>query len=55
MIKKFKVDLDKLMKYRGKHCPCNIMKNDKTICPCDLFCKKGKCICGVFNEVLWSF
>lgn len=49
--KKYKIDFKKLKEYRGKHCPCNFMKDDSTICPCDLFCDKGKCICGVYKEV----
>jgi len=50
-MKKYIIDFEKLAKYKGKHCPCNMMKDDSTICPCDLFCQKGKCICGVFKEV----
>jgi len=47
----YTIDLKKLKDYKGKHCPCRLIKNNTTICPCDEFCEKGVCICGIFKKV----
>lgn len=36
------------IKKRNGHCPCRIMADDTTLCPCDEFVKTGKCKCRLF-------
>lgn len=42
--------LDKVDKNDG-YCPCMIVKNENTICPCKGMRTRGKCICGLYKEV----
>ena len=33
------------------HCPCAIVKDETTLCPCDEFTKNQKCICGMYEKI----
>lgn len=30
------------------HCPCRVLVDDTTICPCDDFVQNGNCKCNLF-------
>lgn len=36
---------------KDKHCPCSIIKDDTTICPCDKCRNENECHCGFFEVV----
>lgn len=41
-------------KYGKKYCPCNINRNDDTVCMCKTFMEQsypGECPCGRFVKV----
>lgn len=45
---------DKKIKYGKKYCPCALINNEDTICPCKEFREKrdfGECHCGKFIKV----
>ena len=33
------------------HCPCAIVKDETTLCPCDNFINDKKCICGMYAKI----
>lgn len=33
------------------HCPCRVLKDDSTLCPCDEFIKNGICKCNLFVKI----
>lgn len=33
------------------HCPCAIVKEDTTLCPCDNFINDHECQCGMYKRV----
>lgn len=33
------------------HCPCAIVKDDTTLCPCDRFINDKECRCGMYEEI----
>lgn len=47
----YKIDLERLIQYRGKDCPCKINNGKDIICPCIDFCKTGDCKCRVFQKI----
>jgi len=30
------------------HCPCRVLKDDTTLCPCDDFVNNQNCVCKLF-------
>ena len=30
------------------HCPCRVLSDDTTLCPCDKFIQEGDCCCKLF-------
>ena len=39
--------IDGINKKNG-HCPCRVISNETTLCPCDEFMKDGICKCRLF-------
>jgi len=39
------------LKNRNGHCPCVLVEDDSSICPCLNFREGQKCICGLFIDV----
>lgn len=33
------------------HCPCRVIKDETTLCPCDEFVEKGICKCNLFIKI----
>lgn len=33
------------------HCPCQVISDDTTLCPCDKFVETGKCCCNLFIPI----
>lgn len=38
------------LKQRGNHCPCKLIQNEDTLCPCKEFLEQGvgECHCGLY-------
>jgi ferredoxin-thioredoxin reductase catalytic subunit len=36
------------MKYSKPYCPCVIIQNDETVCPCTTFRETQYCCCGLY-------
>lgn len=34
----------------GGYCPCSLVRNEDTKCPCKQFREEGKCHCGLYVE-----
>ena len=32
------------------HCPCQVDKNEDTVCPCKAYREKNECLCGLYVE-----
>lgn len=47
---KAKVLIELIEKCNG-HCPCAIVKDDTTLCPCDRFINDKECRCGMYEEI----
>lgn len=39
-----------LLKKDG-NCPCRVIKDETTLCPCDDFIKNGNCKCNLFVPI----
>lgn len=33
------------------HCPCAIVKDETTLCPCDNFTVNKECQCGMYKKI----
>lgn len=33
------------------HCPCQVISDDTTLCPCDKFVNTGNCCCKLFIPI----
>ena len=33
------------------HCPCAIVKDESTLCPCDSFINDKECTCGMYEKI----
>lgn len=33
------------------HCPCAIVKDETTLCPCDNFINEKDCKCGMYEKI----
>lgn len=42
--------IDLIYKCNG-HCPCAIVKDETTLCPCDNFTKNNICQCGMYEKI----
>ena len=56
-MKGFKINKKKALKLielidkcEGK-CPCAIVKDETTLCPCDNFINNKECICGFYEKI----
>ena len=36
---------------KNGHCPCRVIQDDTTLCPCDEFILKGICKCNLFLKI----
>lgn len=56
-MKGFKINLKratKLIELIDKcngHCPCAIVKDETTLCPCDNFINEKECQCGMYEKI----
>ena len=48
---KYKFDFEMFQAYNGRDCPCKIPSKDN-VCPCKEFRETGKCICGLYKEII---
>ncbi len=42
--------IDLIDKCNG-HCPCAIVKDETTLCPCDNFINDKECTCGMYEKI----
>jgi ferredoxin-thioredoxin reductase catalytic subunit len=42
--------MDGIQKKDG-HCPCRVIADDTTLCPCDDFIQNGNCKCKLFLPI----
>lgn len=42
--------IDGIYKKEG-HCPCRVVIDETTLCPCDDFIKKGICKCNLYIPI----
>ena len=38
------------IRHNEGHCPCQVDKNEDTMCPCKAFREKNECLCGLYVE-----
>ena len=46
--------VDKIIKgilKKDGHCPCRVIVDDTTLCPCDKFIKEKVCCCNLFIPI----
>lgn len=47
----FEINLDRLKETRLNYCPCSLIKEEETKCPClDFICQKV-CRCKIFKQI----
>lgn len=49
-LKRAKRLIDLIDKCNG-HCPCAIVKDESTLCPCDDFINEHECQCGFYEKI----
>lgn len=37
---------------KNGHCPCRVLSDDTTLCPCDDFVENGNCKCKLFLPII---
>lgn len=42
--------IEGIQKKQG-HCPCRVVKDETTLCPCDEFIQEGICKCKLFIPI----
>ena len=48
-LKKAKILIEAIDKCNGM-CPCSIIKDETTLCPCDNFINEKECQCGMYEQ-----
>lgn len=49
--KKKALKLIELIDKNEGNCPCAVIKDDTTLCPCDNFIKDKTCVCGMYEKI----
>lgn len=45
-----KPEVGELVAKNGGYCPCAIVKDEDTLCPCKDFREDGECVCGRYEK-----